>query len=144
VTTRERRLALIAGVVAVAVLGAAVLWTFRVPIMLTVPTPPIVVTEKDQSRVVNMLIGQRIEVRLPVNSHDQAAWHVGRPLPFLPQVEGVAYTPVLLAPEGEGYQSTTFVAIGKGSGPLFLGYLPNANQNSYEPTRSFSVVVNAW
>lgn len=139
---RRRALTIAAVAAAIIIAAAAMLWLFRVPILELVPTPPIVVTEKDQGRVISMVRGERLEVRLPSNAYSGSTWRVGMPLPFLPQT-GASFTGLARPPKvGDGYQSTTFVATDKGFGPLFLGYLPDSDQNSYTPSRSFTVVVS--
>jgi predicted secreted protein len=139
---QKRRLTVLAVVVAALLVVAGTLWTYRTPLLQLVPTPPVVVTEKDQGRTINLLAGQRLEVRLPSNAHTDSTWRATIPLSFLPQTGDPTFTGAANAVnEGDGYQSTIFTATGKGFGPLFLGYLPNNDQNSYSPSRSFTVIV---
>jgi len=131
------------GVAVALLLAAAVLWSLRTPLLQLIPTPPVVITEKDRGRTVNLTPGQRLEVRLPSNSNSGSTWRVGIPLTFLPPTGEVTFTGTPNAEKvGDGYQSTIFIATGKGSGPLFLDYLPDNNQNSLTPTHSFSVIVS--
>jgi predicted secreted protein len=144
VRRRRKRIALIvAAALALILVAAAVVWVFRAPLLELIPTPPVVVTEKDQGRRIDLVRGQRLEVRLPSNSNSGSTWRAGMPLPFLPPTGEVTFTgtPNAETP-GDGYQSTLFVATEKGVGPLFLGYLPDNDQNSYTPTKSFSVIVS--
>jgi hypothetical protein len=139
---RQQQVNMAAAVVAAVLLAVFALWWFHVPFPL-LPPHPIVLTEKDQGRIVNLFVGQTIEVRLPSNAYARRTWVVGRPLPFLANTGDVTFTGTLLAAKpGDGYQSTTFTAIDKGSGPLLLGYVAENNQNAYQPAQSFSVSVN--
>jgi hypothetical protein len=139
---RQQQVNMAAAVVAVVLLAVFALWWFHVPFPL-LPPHPIVLTEKDQGRIVNMFVGQTIEVRLPSNAYSRKTWIVGRPLPFLANIGNVTFTgTVLAAKPGDGYQSMTFMAIDRGSGPLLLGYMAEHNQNSYQPSQSFSVSVS--
>ena len=141
---RHRRILWRVGIsAAVLVALLAVAWWFRVPLLQLVPTPPVIITEKDQGRVVNLLQGEHLEVRLPSNMHSGSTWRDGIPLTFLPQTGDSTFTRnPIAATEGDGYQSITFTATGKGFGPLFLDYLPDSDQNSYEPSRSFSAIIS--
>jgi hypothetical protein len=68
---------------------------------------------------------------------------VGIPLTFLPQTGASTFTRNPAATnQGDGYQSLTFTATGKGAGPLFVNELPKNDQNSYQPSRSYSVIVS--
>lgn len=141
---RNRRILWGVGIAAaVLVVAAGVAWWFRVPLLELVPTPPIVITEKDQGSVVHLLQGQRLEVRLPGNINASSAWRAGIPLTFLPQTGASSFTrDPSAANEGDGYESLTFTATGKGFGPLFIDEMPNNDQNSLQPSRSFSVIVS--
>jgi len=144
VKRRHRRVLWGVGIAAaVLVVAAGVAWWFRVPLLELVPTPPIVISEKDQGSVVHLLQGQRLEVRLPGNINASSAWRVGIPLTYLPQTGASTFTRnPAAANEGDGYQALTFTATGKGAGPLFINEVPNNDQNSYQPSRSYSVIVS--
>ena len=144
VRRRQRRILWRVGIVAaVLVAVAGVAWWFRVPLLQLVPTPPVVITEKDQGRVVHLLQGEHLEVRLPGNMHSGSTWHVGIPLTFLPETGDSTFTRnPQAAIEGDGFQSLTFTATSKGFGPLFLDELPDNDQNSYQPSRSYSVIIS--
>jgi predicted secreted protein len=137
----EQRL-IIAGVVVAVLAATGAAWVFRTPLIELIPTPPVVITEKDNGGVVNILKGQHVEVRLPVNRLSGGRWHVGIPVPYLEQRGDITFTEAdNPAQPGDGTQTTPFVAVDKGSGPLFMGYLPDTDQNSMSPTKSFHVVV---
>ena len=90
---RHRRVLWGVGIAAaVLVVAAGVAWWFRVPLLELVPTPPIVITEKDQGSVVHLLQGQRLEIRLPGNINASSAWRVGIPLSYLPQPGASPFT----------------------------------------------------
>lgn len=140
---QQRRIALVVGIVLLLIIWAgATAWVFREPLMSLVPTPPLVITEKDQGRTIHMIVGERLEVRLPSNVDSGSTWRAGMPLSFLPQSHSAAFhaTPGA-AKAGDGYEALTFIATGKGIGPLFIGYMPDNDQNSFQPSRSFSVIV---
>ncbi|MDR3685842.1 MAG: hypothetical protein P4L93_02635 [Coriobacteriia bacterium] len=140
---RHRRLLWGVGTAAAVLVAlAGVAWWFRVPLLELIPTPPVVITDTAQGSVVHLLQGQHLEVRLRGNMHSDTTWHVGIPLTFLPQSGDSTFTrDPAAAKEGDGYQSLYFTATGKGFGPLFLDELPNNDQNSYQPSRSFSVII---
>lgn len=141
----RRRIAVGVGVVAALILTAAVVWTFfRTPLLELIPTPPIVITEKDAGRTVDLTPGQRLEVRLPSNSNSGSKWRVGIPLSFMLFDGRMTFTGSPNAENvGDGYQSMTLLVTGTGTGPLFLDYIPDDNQNTLTPERSFSVIVSA-
>lgn len=106
------------------------------------PLPPVVVSGADYGRVITLDQGQRLEVRLPSSRDATATWRVGIPLNFLRGEDQSTFTESASPTHpGDGYQSVTFQAVDKGSGPLFLSYLPIKDQNSLTPSRSFTVVV---
>ena len=139
---RQRVLGLVAGmlIALLAVAGAA--WWFRSPLLSLLPSPPIVITERANGTTVTLSRGQRLEVRLPSNRTSPSVWKADIPLGYLPQDGQSTFTESESPTKpGDGYQSMFFRATGTGTGPLFLSYLPTANQNSYEPSKSFRVVV---
>jgi predicted secreted protein len=140
---RRRRLLgiIITTLIALAALSALA-WQFRAPLLQLVPTPPVVVTERDQGRVIQLIQGQRLEVRLPSNRTSGRFWRNDIPLPFLTPTGEMRFAenPSAKKP-GDGVQSTMFRATGRGTGPLFMSYLSVADENSYAPSASFRVVV---
>jgi predicted secreted protein len=139
---RRRVLGLVAGVLITLIVVAAAAWSFRAPLLSLLPTPPVVITERDTGTTVNLLQGQRLEVRLPSNRNSPSVWRADIPLGYLPQDGQATFTEAESpAKAGDGYQSTFFRATGAGTGPLFLSYLPKDNQNSYAPSKAFRVVV---
>jgi predicted secreted protein len=140
---RRRHIAVTVGLALVALLVAAsVAWTLRTPLLSVLPIPPVVVTGAEYGRVITLDQGQRLEVQLPSNRKSGSTWQVSIPLSFLHQESQSAFVESAMpAHPGDGYQSIVFRAVAKGSGPLFLSYLPIANQNSLTPSRSFRVVV---
>ena len=138
---RKRHIRAIAISVA-ALLGVAlVAWVFRTPLLRLIPTPPVVVTVLDNGREINLLQGQRLEIRLPVNSYSGDRWHLGVPLPFLEEGDSTFTQSSLPTKAGDGLQATTFTAVSAGNGPLFMSLLPESDQNSLEPSMSFRIVV---
>jgi predicted secreted protein len=139
---RRRAFGLIAGVLITLVVVAAAAWSFREPLLSLLPTPPVVITERDNGTTVNLLQGQRLEVRLPSNRDSPSVWKADIPLAYLPQDGQPTFTEAdAPSKAGDGYQSTYFRATGIGTGPLFLSYLPKDNQNSYAPSKAFRIVV---
>jgi predicted secreted protein len=121
---------------------AALAWSLRAPILGMLPVPPVVITEHDNGTTVELSQGQRLEVRLPSNRDSKNVWRASMPLDYLPQESESTFTESESpAKAGDGYQSTLFRATGKGTGPLFMSYLPKDNANSYTPSMSFRVVV---
>ena len=141
---RWRQIALVGGTALALVLAAvAAVWWFRTPLLELIPTPPVVVTEKDQGRVIGLIAGERLEVRLPSNIYSGSTWRAATPLSFLPQTGQMTFTRLPGAEKtGDGYQSMQFIATGKGLGPLFLSYLPDNDQSSYTPSQSFSIIIS--
>ena len=142
---RRRQRRMITGVVlalAALAVAAGVAWSFRVPLLRLLPTPPVVITDHDNGRTISLLQGETLEVRLRGNRLSGYRWFMGMPVSFLEQTGDVTFTEdTSPARPGDGSQSTSFRAIATGMGPLFLSYLPENNQNSYEPSKSFHVVV---
>lgn len=141
--SRRRRIAAAIGwTLAVLLAAAGLAWWFRTPLMSVLPIPPVVVTGTDYGHVVTLEQGQRLEVRLPSSRDATSTWRVGIPLSFLrEEAQSTFVESALPAHRGDGYQSVFFRAVGKGSGPLFLSYLPIKDQNSLTPSKSFTVVV---
>lgn len=140
---RRGRIGITIGIALVALVAASGLaWLFRTPLLSILPIPPVVVTGAEYGRVITLDQGQRLEVQLPSNRTSGNTWRVGIPLSFLREEGQSAFTESAMpAHPGDGYQSITFRAAEKGSGPLFLSYLPVANQNSLTPSKSFTIVV---
>jgi predicted secreted protein len=140
---RQRRIIMwVVGAVIGLVVAAAVAWAFRVPLLRLLPSPPVVITDQDNGRIVNILQGQTLEVHLRGNRFSGYRWFLGVPISFLQQTGDVTFTEdATPAHPGDGSQSLSFRAIAPGMGPLFLGYLPETNQNSDQPSKSFRVVV---
>jgi predicted secreted protein len=131
----------IIGVVALAV-AAVVAWMFRTQLLALIPTPPVVITEQDNGTRVTLLQGQRLEVRLRSNRLSGYRWLLGIPTPMLAQTGEATFTEDSApAKPGDGVQSTTFLAVNTGTGPLFMSYLPENDQNSFTPEKSFRVTV---
>ena len=142
---RRRQQRIVTGVVialvAVVVVGA-VAWAFRVPLLELVPSPPVVISDTDNGRVINLLQGQTLEVHLRGNRLSGYRWHLGIPVSFLLQTGSETFTEdASPAQPGDGSQSLSFRAVDTGTGPMFLSYLPESNQNSFQPSKSFRVVV---
>ena len=140
---RRRRVVTIAAIVLAAVLAlAAVAWSFRVQLLYLIPTPPVIVTERDQDKTVQLLQGQNLEVRLKANQYSTGVWQVGMPLSFLRQRSDIAFSPDSKPTHaGDGYDSVSFFAAEKGVGPLFIDFVPQDNQNTLNPEKSFRIVV---
>jgi predicted secreted protein len=139
---RRRAFGVIAGMLITLIVVAAAAWSLRTQLLSLLPTPPVVITERDYGTTVNLLQGQRLEVRLPSNRNSSSVWRADIPLGYLPQDGQATFTEAESpAKVGDGYQSTFFRATGAGRGPLFLSYLPKENQNSYAPSKAFRVVV---
>lgn len=127
--------------VSAAVLVTAVVVN-RVTLYELIPTPPVVVTEKDQGSTVVLTRGQRLAVDLRGNSLSGSTWRANIPLPFLPQMDTVTFQPDQSpATPGDGVQTTLFKAVSVGKGPLFLNYTSDADQNALQPGRTFSIIV---
>ena len=140
--TRRTIVWVVVGLVAVLV-AAAVAWAFRVPLLTLLPSPPVVITDTDNGHIISLLQGQTLEVHLRGNRLSGYRWHLGVPVSFLEQTGTDTFTEdAKPAHPGDGYQSLSFRAVGTGMGPLFLGYLPESDQNSYQPSVSFRVTVN--
>jgi len=126
--------------VSVVALGAAV-YSERALVLSWLPTPPVVVTERNYGQAVRVLQGQRIAVKLRGNSLSGSAWRPGLVPPFLQLTEATFQPDATPATQGDGTQTSTFRAIGVGQGPLFLNYTDQADQNTVKPARTFSIVV---
>ena len=140
---RHVRTTAIAGcAVGILLVAAGAAWWFRVPLFGLLPARPVVITQTDGGKIVNLAVGQRLEVRLPSNPSSHTAWRATMPLDFLPQ-EGESSFEASGSPttRGAGTQAFMFRATRPGSGPLFLGLLPTNDRNSYQPTTTFSIVV---
>jgi predicted secreted protein len=133
-------LSIAAVILAAAVLAAAIAY-YRVAIYDFIPTPPIVVTEKDHRSNVTLQRGQRLAVQLRGNSLSGSTWRSNMPLSFLPEQTASFQPDQSPKNAGDGVQTTTFKAVDVGQGPLFLNYTDNENQNSLQPGRTFSIVV---
>ena len=133
-------LALVGLLVAVTVLGAAV-YVKRGLVLSYLPTPPVVVSDRDFGKVVHVLQGQRLAVKLAGNAQSGSAWRQGIVPPFLEFAEATFQPNSPAATPGDGVQTTTFRVIDAGQGPLFLNYTDQADQNSIKPARTFSIVV---
>jgi predicted secreted protein len=139
---RRRVLGLIAGVLVTLLVVASAAWSLRAPLLSLLPTPPVIITERDNGTTIELLQGQRLEVRLASNRTSPSVWRAAIPLDYLPQDGQPTFTEAESATKaGDGYQSMFFRATGTGTGPLFLSYLPKKDQNSYTPSKSFRVVV---
>ena len=139
---RRRVMTVVAVVLAAVLVVAAVGWLFRVQLLYLIPTPPVVVTERDQDKTVQLLQGQNLEVRLRTNRFSTGVWQVGMPLSFLRQRSEIAFSPdAKPAHAGDGYDSLSFFAADKGEGPLFIDFVPQDNQNTLTPEKSFRIVV---
>jgi predicted secreted protein len=123
---------------------ALVAWTYRSQLLVLIPSPPIVVTVNEDGHMIKVLQGQTIEVRLPSNRYSGYSWQQGIPVKFLQQTGDVTFTEDSPAKTpGDGVQSLSFRVTGAGTGPLFLSYLPDNDQNSLMPSKSFRVIVSA-
>ena len=142
---RHRRIAIGVGItlVALVALGVAA-WLFRVQLLELVPTPPVVISDADNGRTVSILEGQTLEVHLRSNRYTGSTWHLGIPVTYLePTGQMTFIEDQNPAKPGDGYQTLSFRVTGTGTGPLFLDYLSDADQGSYQPSKSFRVVVDA-
>ena len=142
---QQRRLItrIVIAAVAVVVLGG-VLWTFRTPILQVVPTPPVVVAEKDNGRIIHLLVGQTLEVRLRANRVDGQLWQVRLPVKFLEQTAGGGFQDDLTPKTpGDGTQVVLFRVTGVGTGPLFMAAGQQADVSAQRPTVAFHVIVVA-
>ena len=107
-----------------------------------IPTPPIVVTEKDQGSNIVLIRGQKLAVDLRSNSLSGSTWRANMPLSFLPQTDSATFLPdASPATPGDGVQTTLFKAVSVGRGPLFLNLTSDADQNALKPGRTFSIIV---
>jgi predicted secreted protein len=140
---RRRVVTIVASVVAAVLLLAAAGWLFRVQLLYLIPTPPVIVTERDQDKTVHLLQGQNLEVRLKTNQFSGSVWQVGMPLSFLRQRSDISFTPDSKpAHVGDGYDSISFFAAERGEGPLFIDLVPEDNQNTLNPEKSFRILVD--
>jgi predicted secreted protein len=133
-------LAVAALIISVIVLGAAG-YAKRGLVLGLLPTPPVVVTDRDHGQVVRVLQGQRIAVQLRSNSLSGSVWRPGLVPPFLQLTEATFQPDAKPATAGDGTQTSIFKATEPGQGPLFLNYTDQADQNVIKPARTFSVVV---
>ena len=142
---RHRRIGIGVAITLVTLIALGVAaWFFRVQLLELVPTPPVVITDADNGRTIDILQGQTLEAHLRSNRYSGSTWHLGIPVSYLEQTGQMAFiedqNP---AQPGDGYQTLSFRVTGTGAGPLFLDYLPDSNQGSYQPSKSFRVVVVA-
>lgn len=122
------------------VLGVAA-YMERGLVLSLLPTPPVVVTDQDFGKVVHVLQGQRLAVKLSGNSLSGSQWRVGIAPPFLRLIEATFQPSGSPVTPGDGTQTTTFRVMGAGQGPLFMNYTSQADQNVIKPGRTFSIVV---
>jgi hypothetical protein len=138
----RKRLVTILGVAVIVAAVAGAAWWFRTPLLQLIPTPPIVVTDTDNGRTIQMLQGEHLEVRLRGNRLGLSRWEVGIPLPFLVQQGDMSFTEDSSpAHPGDGYQSIPFVAVSSGAGPLFLGYQSMSDPSGYSPSKAYHLII---
>ena len=126
--------------VALVLLGVAA-YVERGLVLSLLPTPPVVVTDQDFGKVIHVLQGQRLAVKLSGNSLSGSQWRVGIAPPFLRLTEATFEPSDSPATAGDGTQTTMFRVTGSGQGPLFMNYTNQADENTIKPGRTFSIVV---